>query len=104
MGADRDSFLRLCQFVQETLDVRFGNRIMNQIDNFVPVFVALGGTKAEALDFMFSRKVMRKLQGKYDEYIKDGLNELIKFLNTQYGKGVFSMTEVAVATLQKKLI
>lgn len=103
-GADRDSFLRLCQFVQETLDVRFGNRIMNQIDNFVPVFVALGGTKAEALDFMFSRKVMRKLQGKYDEYIKDGLNELTKFLNTQYGKGVFSMTEVAVETLQKKLI
>lgn len=103
-GSDRTNFLRLCQFVQERLDVRFGNRIMNQIDNFVPVFVALGGTKSEALDFMFSRKVMRKLQGKYDDYIKDGLNELIKFLNTQYGKGVFSMTETAVATLQKKLL
>ncbi len=103
-GSDRANFLRLCQFVQERLDVRFGNRIMNQIDNFVPVFVALGGTKSEALDFMFSRKVMRKLQGKYDEYIKDGLNELTKFLNTQYGKGVFGMTETAIATLQKKLI
>ena len=35
---------------------------MNQIAQFVPVYIACGGTKEEALDFMFARKVLTKIQ------------------------------------------
>ena len=77
---------------------------MNQIENFVPVYVALGGTKTEALDFIFSRKVMRKLQGKYDEYVKDGLTKMVRYINTLYGKDALPYTEESIVELRKKLI
>lgn len=101
---DKEKFKKLCDFVLDTFNVTFGNRIMNQIENFVPVYVALGGTKNEALDFIFSRKVMRKLQGKYDEYVKDGLTKMTRFINSLYGKDQLPYTEEAITELRKKLI
>ncbi len=101
---ERARFKQLCDFVLETFNVTFGNRIMNQIENFVPVYVALGGTKTEALDFIFSRKVMRKLQGKYDEYVKDGLTKMVRFINGLYGKDALPYTEESIVELRKKLI
>lgn len=96
-------FLKLAAFTADTFDVKFGNRIMNQIENFVPVFVALGGTKEQALDLMYANKILRKLNGKFESYIKDGLVKLIRYLNTEYGKGVFKKTEKLINLIQKKL-
>lgn len=96
-------FLKLAAFTADTFDVKFGNRIMNQIENFVPVFVALGGTKEQALDLMYANKILRKLNGKFESYIKDGLVKLIRYLNTEYGKGVFVKTEKLINLIQKKL-
>ena len=101
---EKSKFKELCDFVLETFNITFGNRIMNQIENFVPVYVALGGTKTEALDFIFSRKVMRKLQGKYDEYVKDGLTKMVRFINALYGKDTLPYTEESIVELRKKLI
>jgi len=101
---ERKKFRQLCDFVLETFNITFGNRIMNQIENFVPVYVALGGNKVEALDFIFSRKVMRKLQGKYDEYVKDGLTKMVRFINGLYGKDALPYTEESIVELRKKLI
>ncbi|MBO4963134.1 MAG: hypothetical protein J6C97_05080 [Clostridia bacterium] len=101
---ERAKFRELCDFVLDTFNITFGNRIMNQIENFVPVYVALGGTKVEALDFIFSRKVMRKLQGKYDEYVKDGLTKMVRYINTLYGKDALPYTEESIVELRKKLI
>ena len=76
---------------------------MNQVDNFLPVFVGLGGSKVEALDIMFARKILRKLDGKFESYIKDGLNKLTRYLNTAYGKHVFKETEELIEKFRKKL-
>ena len=101
--AERKKFLLLTDFISETFDVQFGNRIMNQIDNFLPVFVGLGGSKNEALDFMLARKVLRKLDGKFESYIKDGLNKLTRYLNTEYGKHVFPESEASIERYRRKL-
>lgn len=101
--AERKKFLLLTQFISDTFDVQFGNRIMNQIDNFLPVFVGLGGSKNEALDFMLARKVLRKLDGKFESYIKDGLNKLNRYLNTEYGKHVFPESEASIERYRRKL-
>ena len=87
-----------------SFDVRFGNRIMVQIEKFVPVYVALGGTKEEALDFMFARKILRKLHGAYEDYVKDELIKLTKLINQTYGKGVFKETERLIAKIIKRLV
>jgi len=100
---EQKKFLALTDFVGETFDIRFGNRIMNQINRFVPVFVALGGTKEAALDIMFARKILRKLDGHFESYIKDGLVKLTRYLNAEYGKHVFKESEDLINKFSKKL-
>jgi hypothetical protein len=101
--ADYAKFRKVCDFTYETFDITFGNRIMNQIDNFVPTYVACGGSKEEALDFMFSRKILSKVQGRFEDYIKSGLLDLKTLLGSTYGKGVFKRSEQAIDKLVKKL-
>lgn len=60
--------------VKDLFEITFGNRIANQLDKFVPVYIACGGTVDEAIDIMFSRKVLRKLEGLYDEKTKEKLD------------------------------
>ena len=90
--------------MRDAFDIRFGNRIMVQINQFVPVYVALGGSKEEALDFMFSSKVMRKLNGMFEDYVKDELIALQKLLATTYGKGTFVETERIITKILKRLV
>ncbi len=101
---DEEKFGKVCDFVAESFDLRFGNRIMVQINNFVPVYVALGGTKEEALDFMFARKILRKLNGAFEDYVKDKLIALLKLLNATYGKGAFKETEKSINKILKRLV
>ena len=88
----------------ENLEITFGNRIMNQIKTMVPVYVALGGTKEEALDLMFSQKVLNKLNGRYEDFIKDGLMQLKTMITKTYGKNTFIKTEMTITKMLKKLI
>ena len=60
--------------VKDLFQITFGNRIANQLEKFVPVYIACGGTVDEAIDIMFSRKVLRKLEGLYDENTKENLS------------------------------
>ena len=101
---DINRFETLCEHLKDRLDILFGNRIMVQIENFVPVYVALGGTKEEALDFMFAKKILRRLEGKYEAYLKDELIALNSFINTLYGNGTFKETERLINKMIKKLV
>ena len=101
---DIAKFARICDFSLKAFEINFGNRIMKQIETFVPVFVAAGGTKEEALDQMFAVKVLRKLEGAYEDYVKEGLVQLLKLVRATYGPGVFAETEAAITRLNKKMI
>ncbi len=101
--AERTKFMKLTLFISETFDLAFGNRIMNQIDRFVPVFVALGGTKEAALDLMLARKILRKLDGHFESYVKNGLVKLSRYLQQNYGKGVLKLSEALIEKYNRKL-
>lgn len=101
--AERTKFMKLTMFIAETFDLAFGNRIMNQIDRFVPVFVALGGTKEAALDLMLSRKILRKLDGHFESFVKNGLVKLTRYLQQNYGKDVFKESEALIEKYNRKL-
>ena len=66
----------LDKFVKDMFQITFGNRISNQLEKFVPVYLECGGTIDEAVDIMFSRKILRKLEGIYDEDTKTKLDML----------------------------
>ena len=62
--------------IKDKFEITFGNRIANQLEVFVPVYIECGGTVEEAIDIMFSRKILRKLEGIYDENTKQKLSDL----------------------------
>ena len=102
--AELQKFVDLSNFVYDLFEIRFGNRIMNQITSFVPAYVGLGGTKEEAIDIMFARKVLHKLEGRFEDYIKDGLIRLQSKIAQVYGHGVLEETEELMGQLLKKLV
>ncbi len=99
---DLEPFLALSREVQEAFDVTYGNRIYNQIASFVPVYCACGGTKEEALDFMFARKVLRKLEGRFEDYVREALKELLKSIEKFYGKDGFKESKALVRHYLKR--
>lgn len=101
--ADYDKFSALSTFMYDTFDVNFGNRIMNQIQVFVPIYVACGGTAYKALDLMFARKVLRKLDGRFEENLKQNLTKLEKYVIEQFGQTEFSSTLSTIAKMKRKL-
>ena len=96
-------FRSLTDFTYATFDLTFGNRIMHQIELLVPVYVACGGQKEEALDFMFARKVVAKLEGRFEDYIKQGLVDLTKLIDQTYGSQSFKLTRHVINRLLRKL-
>lgn len=100
---DYDKFNRLADFMVNVFDVNFGNRILNQIESFVPVYVACGGRANKAVDLMFSRKVLRKLEGRFEEDLRENLDKLEKFVTEMYGKDDFSETIELIVKLKRKI-
>ena len=64
----------------------FGNRIMKQVKEYVPCYVACGGTELEAIDFMVAKKVLRKFESLSLDFMKDELNSFIVYLDRTFGK------------------
>lgn len=100
---DAARYARVTDFIYEEFDVAFGNRVLNQIAALVPVYIACGGTKEEVLDFILARKVLVKLEGRFEDYVKEGLKQVKALLQSVYGAGVFQRSEKALDTLIKKL-
>lgn len=101
---DVKKFLGVCDFICDTFEVKFGNRVYNQIKNFVPVFVALGGDKEKALDIMLANKILRKVDALYESYVEEGLNQLSKLLASTYGPDKFAESQRMIVRFKKKFI
>lgn len=74
-------------YLKKVFRVSFGNRIMKQIEAFVPVYVACGGKAVEAIDIMLSKKVMRKLSSCNPIFVKSRSEDLISEMNQLFGEG-----------------
>ena len=101
--SDFTKFLTITDRIYEEFDVPFGNRILNQMKTLVPVYVACGGTKEEALDFLLTRKVLAKLDGRFEDYVKTALKNLLELLAQVYGAEVFVRSEEAINRLIRRL-
>ena len=101
--ADYDKLNVICDYVNEQFGIAIGNRIMNQIANVVPVFMACGGTKEAAIDFMLSKKLVSKVEGRFEDYVKDALNGLIQLIHKTYGVGTLKLTEKTAQSIMKNL-
>ena len=81
-----DMIEELDNYVIKKFRVAFGNRIMKQLQIFVPVYVACGGEVVEGIDHMLATKVFRKFETLNLALIRDEIKGLINYLNTLFGK------------------
>ena len=100
---DYEKFNTITAFIKDQFDITFGNRILNQIDELVPVFVACGGKKEDALDFLLSRKVISKIEGRFEDYVKKALKELLILIEKTYGANIFRRSEQTINSILRKL-
>lgn len=101
--SDISRFSRITDFIYDTFDVTFGNRILNQMETIVPVYVSAGGKKEEALDFILSRKIIAKLDGRFEEYVKPSLKKLLELIHDVYGSDTLILSEKVINSLMRKL-
>ena len=81
----------------------FGNRIVKQLNEFVPTFVACGGTELEGIDYLIAHKILRKFEQLNLSFIKNEIDGYIDYMEKLFGKD--SMPEcVAYLKRLKKTI
>lgn len=64
----------------------FGNRIVKQLREFVPAYMACGGTEIDGIDYVIAHKILRKFEQLNLSFIRDEIDGFIDFLNKTYGK------------------
>ena len=94
-------FDNLDNFVIKKFKLAFGNRILKQLDTFIPVFVGCGGSEVEGFDFIFTNKVLKKFESLNIAFLKDELKELDAQLDKLYGRGNFKMAHSYIEGLLK---
>ena len=70
------------------LGIGWGNRLKKQIKLFIPVFEALGGETANAIDFIIASKILRPIKGRYDlqeAILNEMKEELEKNFKNEFG-------------------
>ena len=79
----------------------FGNRIMKQIRDYVPCFIACGGTEIQAVDFIVAKKVLRKFESLSLGFMKDELTKFSAYLDKLFGKNTMVVCKDYVNQLKK---
>lgn len=92
---------KLDLYVIEKFRIAFGNRIMKQLKQFVPVYVACGGSEIDAVDYMLATKVFRKFESLNLSLIRDEIRGLIAMLDSLFGKGNMKESIAFLQRLQK---
>ena len=96
-----DKFSQLDNFVIKKFKLAFGNRILKQLDSFIPVFIACGGKESDGFDFIFTNKILKKFESLNIAFFKDELKELNAQLDKLYGKNTFPMAHRYIDDLIK---
>ena len=89
------------EYVTIHFRIAFGNRIVKQMRDFVPVYVACGGKELAAVDYFIARKILRKFEQLNLSYIRDEIDDFVKFLDTKFGKEEFKECKEYLLRLKK---
>ena len=82
---NRRRLTMLDEYLMEKFRITFGNRIVKQINQYIPVCIACGGDELDALDDILSRKVLRKLEAQNPVYVRSAADGLCTYLDDLFG-------------------
>ena len=103
--SDRNSrrIKKLDEYMIEKFHLTFGNRIMKQINSYVPVLVSCGGTELQAIDDILSRKVFRKLESKNPVYVRQQAEGLCAYLDELFGEDQMPLCKEAIHLIEQNV-
>lgn len=78
---------KLDQYLQTRFRLAFGNRIIKQMYDFIPVYVACGGTELGGMDYIIARKVLKKFESMNVSFVRDEMSGLIEYIEKTFGEG-----------------
>ncbi|MBR5741917.1 MAG: AAA family ATPase, partial [Firmicutes bacterium] len=78
--------IKLDQYLQTRFRLAFGNRIMKQMYDFIPVYVACGGKELDGLDYIIARKVLKKFESTNIAFVRDEIKGLIGYIEKTFGE------------------
>lgn len=97
----RAALLKLDSYLAENFRISFGNRILRQIEEYVPIMIACGGSESGALDDILSRKILRKLEQVSPALIRTSVPELSRGLENLFGS--LPMSQAVLNRLMKSV-
>ena len=78
---------KMDQYLQTRFRLAFGNRIIKQMYDFIPVYVACGGTELGGMDYIIARKVLKKFESMNVSFVRDEMTGLIEYIEKTFGEG-----------------
>ena len=74
------------RYVIDHFRLAFGNRIVKQLKDFVPAYIACGGDEIDGIDYLLCHKILRKFEQLNLAYIKDEIDGFISYLEELFGE------------------
>ncbi len=100
---NKEKIQQLDLYVIEHFKIAFGNRIMRQLENFVPAYIECGGTELNAIDFILLKKVFRKFATLSNAWLKREIYGFIAMLDNLWGEDSFPQTRAFIENISKTL-
>ena len=94
---------KLDEYMIKVFHITFGNRIMKQINTYIPVYVACGGEELEALDDILSKKVLRKLETQNPVYIRSVVDGFCEYLDELFGQDKMKLCKEYAQRIKKNV-
>ena len=98
---NRQRLQMLDTYLIEHFHITFGNRIMKQINTYIPVFIACGGDELTALDDILAKKVIRKLETQNPIYLRGAAEGLLGYFDELFGADRMTACKEAVQRLRR---
>ena len=86
-------------YLIEHFHITFGNRIMKQILQYIPVYISCGGDELKALDDILSKKVIRKLETQNPIYLRNAAEGLLAFIDDLFGAENMTLCKEHIARI-----
>lgn len=95
-----DKMQKLDNYLITRFKLSFGNRIMKQLYDFIPVYVACGGTELGGMDYIVARKVLKKFESMNVTFVRDEITGLITYIDKLFGKAEMQDSKVYLRRIQ----
>ena len=91
---------KLDDYLQTRFKLAFGNRIIKQMYEFIPVYVACGGTELGGMDYIIARKVLKKFERLNVSFVRDEIKGLISYIDKLFGKSNMADSKAYLTRIQ----